>query len=110
MKKPLSASLLVATLLLPGALFAADAKDNWDQLCAKCHGADGAGKTKIGLKLKVKDYTDPKVQSELTDEQIAKVTADGSSKDGKVLMKGFKDDLTPADITALVTFIRQMKK
>jgi hypothetical protein len=64
----------------------------------------------MGQKLKVKDYTDAKVQAEFTDAQLAKVTLEGSTKDGKELMKGFKEDLTPADVTALVAYIRQMKK
>ena len=110
MKKLITPAIVMVGLLTTASVFAADAKENWDQLCAKCHGADGAGNTKMGKKLKVKDYTDAKVQSEFTDEQIAKVTAEGSTKDGKELMKGFKDDLSPTDISALVGYIRQMKK
>jgi len=110
MKKLITTALVAVSLLTAASVFAADAKENWDQLCAKCHGADGAGNTKMGKKLKVKDYTDAKVQAEFTDEQIAKVTAEGSTKDGKELMKGFKEDLAPADVTALVSYIRQMKK
>ena len=80
---------LLATILSGTALFAAtsalaaDAKENWDQLCAKCHGADGSGNTKMGKKLKVADYTDAAVQAKFTDEQLAKVTLEGSTKDGK---------------------------
>ena len=44
---------------------AAPAADNWDNNCAKCHGADGSGNTTIGKKLNVKDYTDAKVQADL---------------------------------------------
>ena len=110
MKKFFATALIGTALLAATSAFAADAKENWVQLCAKCHGADGAGKTKMGQKLKVKDYTDAKVQAEFTDEQLAKVTLEGSTKDVKELMKGFKEDLSPADVTALVTYIRQMKK
>jgi cytochrome c553 len=110
MKKIIMTALVAAGFLTAGSVFAADAKENWSQLCAKCHGADGAGNTKIGKKLKVKDYTDAKVQAEFTDEQLAKTTLDGSTKDGKELMKGYKEDLSPTDVTALVAYIRQMKK
>jgi len=110
MKKITTFAIAVAGLLTATSAFAADAKENWDQLCAKCHGTDGSGNTKMGKKLKVKDYTDAKVQAEFTDEQIAKVTAEGSTRDGKELMKGYKDDLSPADIASLVSTIRQMKK
>jgi cytochrome c553 len=108
MKKLIVAALLSSIASAP--LFAADAKENWGQYCAKCHGTDGAGKTKMGQKLKVKDYTDAAVQAQFSDEQLAKVTREGSTKDGRELMKGFKDDLSEADITALVAFIRGMKK
>ena len=37
---------LAATLSSQGA----EAKENWDTLCAKCHGAEGKGDTKIGRK------------------------------------------------------------
>ena len=38
---------------------AADAKENWEKSCAKCHGADGKGQTKMGKKLNVRDMTEP---------------------------------------------------
>ena len=110
MKKLLTTSLVAVGLMTAASVFAADAKENWDQLCAKCHAADGSGSTKMGKKLKVRDYTDAKVQAEFTDEQLIKTTLEGSTKDGKELMKGYKDDLTPADATALAAYIRQMKK
>jgi mono/diheme cytochrome c family protein len=110
MKKNIAHALVVTALLATTSAFAADAKENWDQHCAKCHSADGSGSTKMGKKLKVKDYTDAKVQAEFTDEQLAKVTLEGATKDGKELMKGYKEDLSPADVTALVAYIRQMKK
>ena len=51
---------------------AADAKANWDSLCAKCHGEDGKGQTKMGQKLGVKDFTDAKVQADLKDDAAFK--------------------------------------
>lgn len=110
MKKLLALSLFGTALLAAQSAFAADAKENWDQLCAKCHGADGAGKTKMGQKLKVADYTDAAVQAKFTDEHLVKVTLEGSTRDGKELMKGFKEDLSEADAKALVAYIRAMKK
>jgi cytochrome c len=41
------------------ALPAADAKENWAKHCAKCHGADGKGETKMGRQ-SGSNYTDPK--------------------------------------------------
>ena len=88
---------------------AADAKENWDKLCAKCHGADGKGQTKMGQKLGIKDYTDAKVQAEMTDEAAMKALKEGlKDKEGKVLMKpveGLSDD----EIKALVQHVRSFK-
>ena len=55
MKKPLALALLASALLAAASAgFAAAAAENWDN-CAKCHGADGSGNTKIGKKYKLKD-------------------------------------------------------
>lgn len=99
-------------LLIGGGLTAraADAKEIWEKDCAKCHGADGKGKTKMGEKLGVKDYTDPKVQSELKDEEMVKSIKEGvKDKEGKNKMKAFSD-LSDADVKALVAHIRAFKK
>ena len=56
------ALILTATLLVAALAQAGDAKENFDKSCAKCHGADGQGKTKMGEKLGIKDLTDAKVQ------------------------------------------------
>ena len=93
----------------PGA-YAASASDKWDNNCAKCHGADGSGSTKIGKKLKLKDYTDAAVQTNLKDDEMVKAIKEGVSEGGKEKMKAFKDDLPDAEITDLVAYIRKMKK
>jgi mono/diheme cytochrome c family protein len=102
---------LVSLLLTLGAsfTFAAPASEIWTNQCAKCHGADGAGKTKVGQKLKLKDYTDAKVQAELKDEDIAKSIKNGITENGKERMKAFTD-ISDADVTALVAYVRTFKK
>jgi mono/diheme cytochrome c family protein len=89
---------------------AGDAKANYESNCAKCHGADGKGQTKMGQKLGVKDYTDAKVQAELKDDAAIKAIKEGlKDADGKTLMKpveGLSDD----DIKALVAYMRTFKK
>ncbi len=98
------------TFLLGSALgLAAPAAENWDNHCAKCHGADGKGRTKVGKKLKLKDYTDAAVQAKLTDEEIVKVTTEGVMIDGKEKMKAFKDELTADEIKEFVAYIRAFK-
>ena len=88
---------------------AGDANENYDKSCAKCHGKDGKGETKMGQKLGIKDYTDPKVQAEMKDDAAAKAIKEGlKDKDGKVLMKP-AEDLSDADIKALVDYMRTFK-
>lgn len=99
------------TFILGSTLgFAAPVSENWDNHCAKCHGADGKGQTKIGKKLKLKDYTDAAVQAELKDEEIIKLTSEGVTDDkGKERMKAFKDELSVDEIKDFVAFIRAFK-
>ena len=104
--------LIIATIGFAAALSAsaADGKANWDTQCAKCHGADGKGQTKIGQKLGVKDFTDAKVQAEFTDEVAFKTIKEGKKDaDGRTMMKAF-DTLSDDDIKALVSYVRAFKK
>jgi len=106
--------LLTVTIAVLGAAAisasAADGKALYENGCAKCHGADGKGDTKMGKKLGAKDYTDAKVQAELKDEAAVKAIKDGlKDKEDKVLMKpaeGLSDD----DVKALVAYMRAFKK
>jgi len=104
--------LLVTLLGLSAALSAkaAEAKDNWDSLCAKCHGAEGKGDTKMGQKLGAKDFTDPAVQAAMKDDAATKAIKEGlKSDDGKTLMKPF-DTLSDDEVKALVAYVRGLKK
>jgi cytochrome c553 len=93
-----------------GAAFAATAAENWENSCASCHGADGKAQTKQGKKLKIRDYTDAKIQAELKDEEMVKAILDGVKGDGgKERMKGFKDELSEQDAKDLVAYIRGLK-
>ena len=89
---------------------AADAKDNWEKNCAKCHGPDGKGDTKMGKKLEVRDLTDPKVQAAFTDAQATTSIKDGVKAEGKQKMPGYADKLSDDEIKALVTYVRSLKK
>ena len=89
---------------------AADAKANYEKGCAKCHGADGKGETKMGKKSGAKDYTSAKVQDGLKDDAAFKAIKEGyKDKDGKEVMKpseGLSDD----EIKALVAHMRTFRK
>ena len=108
MKRALIISLTALALSLPAAR-AADAQATYDEQCAKCHGADGKGDTKMGKKLGVKDYTDPKVQAELKDDKAATTIKDGLKEGDKTLMKA-NDKLSDDELKALIAHMRSFKK
>lgn len=89
---------------------AGDAKETWEKTCAKCHGVDGKGDTKIGQKLGIKDLSDAKVQGSFTDDQAFKALKEGlTDSEGKTRMKpaeGLSDD----EMKALVQHVRTLKK
>jgi cytochrome c553 len=104
--------LLVCLLVMGLAVSVVQAetpKETYDKACAKCHGADGAGKTKMGEKLGIKDYTDAKVQTEMKDDVAFKVIKEGLKKDEKTLMKP-AEGLSDTDIKALIAYMRSFKK
>ena len=104
--------MLAITLGFAGATVAsaADGKENYDKSCAKCHGADGKGQTKMGQKLGIRDYTDAKVQADLKDDVAFKSIKEGlKDKDDKTLMKPV-EDLSDDDIKALVAHMRSFKQ
>jgi mono/diheme cytochrome c family protein len=107
MKKTLMISLLVAGAALVAA--GADAKALYTKDCAKCHGADGKGDTKMGQRLGAKDYTDAKFQATLKDEHMAKVIKEGLKEDGRTKMRPVKD-LTDEEIKGLVAYMRAFVK
>src|ERR1039457_3745410 len=104
--------ILAAVLGVASAMTAsaADTKEIWAKSCAKCHGEDGKGQTKMGQKLNIKDFTDAKVQEAFKDEEAFKSVKEGKKdKDDKILMKpaeGLSDD----EIKALVAYVRAFKK
>ena len=103
----LSVAMLAVSALSAAA---ADAKETYEKDCAKCHGTDGKGQTKMGAKLGAKDYTDAKVQEALKDEDGVKAIKDGlKDKAGKQLMKP-TEGISDADAKALVAHMRKFKK
>ena len=110
MKTSLKLAFTAVTLAITaGVAAAAPAADNWENLCASCHGPDGKAQTKQGKKLKLRDYTDPKVQAELKDDEMIKATTDGVFVDGKEKMKAFKSEISAEEIKDLVAYIRKFK-
>ena len=108
MKKILVLSIAAIAVVALSAR-AEDAKAIYDNNCAKCHGADGKGDTKMGKKLGAKDYSDPKVQEALKDDSAFKVIKEGLKEDDKTLMKP-SEGLSDGDIKGLVAYMRTFKK
>lgn len=102
--------LAVASMLCAGVSvgLAADVKALYEEHCAKCHGSDGKGNTKMGKKLGAKDYTDPKVQAELKVDKALKALKEGLKEGDKTLMKPF--DLPESDLKALIEYMKAFKK
>ena len=108
-KSPFLATALLSLGLVSTAA-AANAQANWEEHCAKCHGTDGKGQTKMGKKLNIRDFTDAKVQSEFTDEQAFDAMKKGlTDKNGKTTMKPI-EDVSDEDLKSLIPFVRAFKK
>jgi cytochrome c553 len=104
--------LMAAVFCVAGGLSAkaADAKENWTTHCAKCHGEDGKGETKMGKKSGCKDLTDAKVQAGFTDDKAFKSIKEGMKEGDKTLMQPYGEKLSDDEIKALVAHVRTLKK
>jgi len=95
--------LLVSSLAFHAAVPAADGSAVFKTNCAMCHGVDGKG----FAALKTPDFTSPKWQASMTDKQIKDVIKNG--KKGTAMV-AFGDKLNEEEITAVVAYIRSLKK
>ena len=98
-------ALFIAVIALPVLADAGpDAAALYKSKCAMCHGPDGSGQTPTGKTMKVRDLRSADVQK-MTDKELLAAISDGKGK-----MPAYKAKLSPADIEALVGFIRTLKK
>lgn len=82
--------------------------------CARCHGFDGTGKGEAAsiLDVKPRDYTDPKWQASVSDEDLKKIIVDGGAGVGKSQMMPPNPSLKnkPQVLDDLVKIIRGFAK
>lgn len=81
------------------------AKALFDARCARCHGEDGRGKTKLGEMLAPPDFTDEDWQKRASDARMR-----DSIRDGVGEMPAFSRKLSRRDITTLVSYVRGFSK
>ena len=73
--------------------------DIFKQKCSACHGVDGKGIKGIGTP----NFTDPKLQASITDEQVVETIKNG--KKG-TMMPAWAGKLSDQEISAVATYIR----
>jgi ubiquinol-cytochrome c reductase cytochrome b subunit len=74
------------------------------RVCAGCHGVDGRGTARAGLRTRPRDLSDPKLYESMTDEQLTRVIHEGKGQ-----MPAFGRALTPSDIDDLVRHLHTLK-
>lgn len=100
---------LLALFLLASTPSRADApEDIWRARCKTCHGDDGRGRTKVGLREHAPDFTTAKWQTQHPDDAIRNTIRNGSPQNK--VMKSYKDRLGADEIDALVRYLRAFKK
>jgi mono/diheme cytochrome c family protein len=111
MKTKLTTGTILALAMCAATpILAADGKALYEQHCAKCHGADGKGNTKMGQKLGIKDYSNAKTWEGLTDAAALKAVKEGvKAKDDKIVMKP-TEGLADAEAKGLVEHMKSLKK
>lgn len=83
---------------------ATEPREVYMQNCARCHGADGKGKTALGKTFKAPDLTTATLQRRSNSRLTRTI------KNGRGNMPGFAKKLSIEDINALVAFVRSFKK
>jgi len=97
-------SLAVLSLVLISVYGLADSAAEFRMRCAPCHGAKGAGETKLGQNLRVRDLGSDEVQKQ-SDAELRETIAKGKGK-----MPAYSGKLSKEQIDGIVRWVRTLKK
>lgn len=104
-------ALAFASALAAPASAETGAAKTFEKHCQKCHGRDGTGQTRLGKRTGAPDFTDRARQAKLTDEDAFKGIKFGrKNAKGEEKMDAFGADLSDAEITSLVAYVRTFAK
>lgn len=79
----------------------------FSEYCASCHGLDGRARTPAGRKLGARSLVESTIPPAEVETQILEGVLD---KKGQPRMPGFKDRLAPAEVAALVEYVRTFRR
>ena len=99
----IGAGLLVSSLAFQAAVPEANGTEIFRKNCVACHGTGGKGFPA----LKTPNFTDPKWRSSTKDKEMREVVKNG--KNGTA-MPAFGGQLKDEEISAVVAYIRSLKK
>jgi cbb3-type cytochrome c oxidase subunit III len=88
-----------------GASQAARGREVYDAKCARCHGADGAGHTRMAEIVEPPDLTDAAWQRRRSNARMIASVSNGLGQ-----MPAFKKKLSRQEIAAAVTYVRTFKR
>ncbi|MFZ1916172.1 MAG: cytochrome c [Terriglobales bacterium] len=95
---------LVTLAVICSAYGLADGGADFRERCAPCHGSKGAGDSKLGQSLHVRDLGSADVQKQ-SDADLTTIITKGKGK-----MHAYDGKLSADQITNLVKYIRTLKK
>lgn len=100
-----AALVMLVTAAAAGAAEPRKGPEIYAERCAACHGDGGAGDgpAAAALEPRPRNFRDASFWTNRTDDQLRQIVRDG--KPG-TLMSPFKDVLSPAEIDAVVAYVR----
>ena len=98
------ASAVIATFCAASPSHAQAAADTYKAKCMMCHAADGTGNTPAGKSMGALPFKTAAL-IKASDADLIAATTNGKGK-----MPAYKSQLTDAQISALITYIRTLQK